>query len=158
MKEFIITLISVALLSGGFCMLAPEGDLRKYVRLMGALCLVCAIAVPTFTAIRSDGIGLDGLLSADVENESGYEEIYGEALLRGAEETLERILKERAVGELGLKADEIDFDIDLCIDDGVYRVGAVTAYIYGGGIFTDPRKITELVNGQCGCACTVIYE
>ena len=83
MKEFVIALISVALLNGAFGMLAPEGDLRKYVKLLGSLCLVCAVASPIFTAIKAEGGGFEGLFPDIPENESRYEDVYGEALAKG---------------------------------------------------------------------------
>ena len=158
MKDYVIALISVAFLNGAFGMLSPEGDIKKYVKLLGSLCLACVIAAPIFSAISVEGGILDGLFPQIPERESSYEDIYGDALADGAEQTLERILKERAMGELGIKEDEIDLDASLERRDGEYRVSEVKAYIHGGGIFADPRKISELVNEVCGCACTVIYD
>ena len=139
-------------------MLSPEGDIRKYVRLIGSLCLVCAVASPVFGAIQNGGEGLEGLFPTVTDEESGYEEIYGEALAKGAEETIERVLKERVISELGLKEGEIDFDVALEKSEGEYSVSAVSGYIHGGGIFADPRKVNTLVNEVCGCACTLIYD
>ena len=44
MKGFVITLISVAFLNGAVGMVSPEGDIKKYVRLAGALCILAANA------------------------------------------------------------------------------------------------------------------
>ena len=158
MKDFVIVLISVALLNGAFGMLSPDGDLKKYIKLLGSLCLVCAVASPIFSAIKADGGGFDGLFPDASEDQGGYEEIYGEALADGAEETLERILKERAVTDLEIKEDEIDFDVALERTDGEYGISDVTVYIHHGGIFVDPRSITALVNEFCDVSCTVIYD
>ena len=157
MTGFVITLISVALLNGALSMLAPEGEMRKYVKLLGSLCLVCAIASPIFSAIKAEGGGLDGLFPDIPENESRYEDVYGEALAKGAEETLEKILKERAISDLNIKEGEIDFDISLERVDGEYRVCSAYAYIRDGGIFVDPRSVNDMVNELCGCACNIIY-
>ena len=153
-----MTLISVAILNGVLGMLSPEGDLKKYIKLLGSLCLVCAVASPVFNAIRSDDGGLDGLFPDMGEHESNYEELFGEALAKGAEEALERSLKDKAVKDLDLDGGDIDIDVVLERNDGGYRVDAVTAYIHSGGIFADPREINNIVNQMCDCSCTIIYD
>ena len=139
-------------------MLSPEGDLKKYIKLLASLCLVCAVSAPIFAVLSSDNIGFDPIFRGEEQGSDRYEDVYGEALAKGAEETLERSLKERAVAELDLKESEIDIDVTLEKNDEKYSVTGATAYIRDGGIFVDPRKITALVNDVCGCVCTVIYD
>ena len=155
MREYLLTLMSVALLSGIIGMISPEGDTKKYVRLIGALCLLCAIARPIAASIYDGSFGIDGLLQNEAENETeNYEEIYEKMLSEGGKSYAEEVIKGYIAKDMSLE--ESTFDIE--ISDDSSGVASVTVYLRDGAIFADPRKISEYVNDKFDCACVVVYD
>ena len=152
-----MTLISVALLNGIMSMLSPEGDTKKYVRFVGSLCLLCALASPIYGLLSDGKIDTDGLLSYPDEAESGYEEIYMNALANGAKENAETAIRSRICETFSLSEDSLDVTLELLCDGGKYSVQGVLVTLNNSAVFADPRDISALVNEICGCGCTVVY-
>ena len=61
MGGFILTVMGVALVAGVTGMLTPDGETKKYVRLVGALSLLCALISPVISAISDGGGDFDEL-------------------------------------------------------------------------------------------------
>ncbi len=158
MEKYIITLISVALLSGIVGMLSPEGDVKKYVRLAGSLCLLCALAMPVYSFVSEGGVDLEGLLSFSGEVDTGYEDIYKEALADGAEENAEAALKAGLREKFKLSDDSLDVELTVEYDGEKYCISAARVLLHNSAVFADPREISAYVNENCGCACAVEYD
>lgn len=158
MGKYIITLISVALLSGIMGMLSPEGDIKKYVRLAGSLCLLCALAVPVWSFISEGGVDIDGFFSFSGEVDTGYEEIYREALADGARENAEVALKAGLAENFELSADSFDVELGVEYDGEKYYISTARVLLHNSAVFADPRDISAYVNESCGCSCTVEYD
>ena len=81
MREYLTSLLSVSLLGGLLTMLSPEGDLKKYVRLLCSLCLLCAMVSPLFSTFAEGELSLDHLWERMEPSESlDYDEIYHQSL------------------------------------------------------------------------------
>ena len=155
MREYLLTLMSVALLGGIVGMISPEGDIKKYVRLIGALCLLCAISRPIATSIYDGSLDMDGLLENGAEHESvNYEQIYENMLSEGGKSYAKEVIKGYIAKDLELE--ESTFDIEITSDSE--GVESVTVYLRDEAIFADPKKIAEYVNDKFGCACVVVYD
>ena len=157
MNGFIITIISVALLGGIMGMLSPEGDTKKYVRFVGALCLLCALIMPVYGILSEGQIDLDSLFSFSEETENGYEDVYINALSEGARENAEAEVKKQICESFGLSEESLDVSLELYYDGEKYNVSSATVSLHSSAVFADPREISALVNGLCGCSCSVIY-
>jgi len=158
MKGFIVTLMSVALLNGAIGMISPEGDIKKYVRFLGALCLLCAIATPIYGAFADGEIAFDDLFFDLSAKEESYEQIYSDALREGAEQTLEVSVKSRLLQKFSLSEEDIDVEIYLEHDGEKYYTDNAEILLHDSAVFADPRDMTAFVNELCGCSCTVIYD
>ena len=158
MKGFIITVIAVAVLGGIMGMLSPEGDTKKYVRFVGSLCLLCALVTPVYGILSEGQVGLDDLFPFSEETDSGYEEIYMNALLEGARENAEAEVKRQLCEEMELSDGSLDVSLDIRNDGGKYSVVSATVSLHSSAVFADPREISAFVNELCGCPCSVIYS
>ena len=110
-----MTLMGVALLNGIVGMLSPEGALKKYVRLLGALCLICAIAHPIFSLLSEGNWKIEALWEGSAaENSEAYEELYEDILLSGSE----RYAAEKLRGELMGRFELSEASFDVAVREG----------------------------------------
>ena len=157
MGGFILTALSVALLSGVIGLLTPEGNTKKYVRLVGALCILGALASPIVAFITEGEDGLD-LLFPSVGEESGdYGEIYESAIADGMSENAEDVVKNMLVSRFDLSEENIEVSLSVERQGGKYTVTSATVTLKSSLIFADPREISEYINGELDCPCTVVY-
>ena len=159
MKEYWMTFVAVAILNGVVGMIAPEGDIKKYVRLLGALCLLCAVVQPILIW-TSEGGEWTEFLWGDTEHEAqmDYDEIYNHSLIQGGEKNAEMIVKNRILEDFELSDESVDVQVDFVIEKEEVMMGEVRLTIRKEAILIDPRALTEYVNEQYSCPCTVIYD
>ena len=159
MKEYFMTLMSVALLNGILHMISPEGDIKKYVRLLGALCLLCAMTVPLFSALAEGEGSLNFLTEFGQSTEqSNYDEIYQNSLLNGNKTETEKNIKTRMIQELSIEASTFDVSAEIVLKNEKTDLESVTVTLRDSAIFADPRQIIEWINGVYGCSCVIVYE
>lgn len=157
MIEFVLTAIGVAVAVGVCGMLTPDGEMKKYVRLVGALCLICALVSPLIGAVTKGDIELDGLLpSVDSETDL-YDEIYKNNLVESAKENAEAVICESLLKQFELSADSLEVFLSLSFDGESYSVESVQVVLKSSAVFADPREITEYINEELGCPCYVTY-
>ena len=153
-----MTAIGVAVVVGVCGMLTPDGDTKKYVRLAGALCLICALVAPMVGAISQGNTELDGIFKP-LESEDGkYEEIYKNELKKGAKENAEALICESLLRQFKLPADSLEVSLSLTYDGTAYSVGSAQVILKHSAVFADPREISEYINSEFGCPCFVVYE
>ena len=158
MKGFVITLISVSFLNGAIGMISPDGDIKKYVRLAGALCILAAIVSPLYFAITEDKLDLgDDFLVGALEEEE-YESQYESALLAQGESSVAEAIKETLCRELGMKEENFGVKVKIAENSGEYKIEAVEVSLYSTAVNTDPRDIASLVSEKTGGECSVIYD
>ena len=159
MKEYLMTLMSVSLLNGIIHMISPEGDIKKYVRLLGALCLLCAIAVPIFAALSEGGPDLSFLSEIGQEAEQqNYDEIYQNTLIQSGEAEAAKVMKNRMIQELSMKNETFDVSVEFVSKNDDIVLGNVTVLLRDSAIFTDPRQVIDWVNEVYQCPCIIVYE
>ena len=160
MKEFILTMLGVSLISGFASMLSPdgkEGGLRSY---LGFACAICALSV-TIGPVTSFITALGD--SEMIENISGepqaldYEKIYEDTLMKGEERALEEGLNLLLRTELLIDEKNIDVDVRLCNSTAGYEAELVTVRLSGKAVFTDAHRIAERVEELLFCECRVLY-
>ena len=158
MREYLSILISVALLGGVIGMLSPEGELKKYLRLLCSLCLLCAMVVPFFSALREGELSLDGLFESEESESVDYDEIYNQSLLNGNRENAENIIQSRIAQAFDLSYDSFEVRAMLSLKNNKYVLEEIALILHPEAIFADPKKLTEFVNESYDCPCVVIYE
>ena len=161
MKEFLITLMAVAILNGVVGMLTPDGNLGKYVRFAGMLCLLCALASPVVTVIGAFGDGgefLDGILGDKAEREEeNYDEIYNNTLMNGSASYAQEIMENALLQHFNLPQDSLSVSVELVMENEAYQIERVVVSLGEQAIFADPRDIISFVNDRWNCTCTVVY-
>ncbi len=157
MGSFILTLCAVALINGAVSMISPEGDMKKYVRLVGALCMLLAIISPVYTAAVDGEIDLSVLFSG-IESEENYEEMYGNSLTEGSLSMAEDALKSEISDNFGISSELFDVSVAFSETNEKKEISEVTVFLHSSAVLTDPRDICAYVNDRAGCNCTVIYD
>ena len=159
MREYWVAFVAVAILNGVVGMIAPEGEIKKYVRLLGSLCLLCAVVQPVLGWI-SEGDEWTSYLWEDTkeELETDYDEIYNQSLIQGGEKNAETIVKNRILETFELSNESLDVQLDFAIEKETLRIEEIRLTIRNDAIFLDPRLLTEYVNEEYSCRCTVIYD
>ena len=158
MRNFVITLLSVAFLNGAIGMISPDGDIKKYVRLAGALCILAAIVSPLYFAINSGDLYFGEDFMDQVLDESTYESQYESALLDAGEKSLAEAVKKSLCAELGMSEKNFGVSVRIVEVDSEYRIENVEVALYSTAVNTDPRDISAFVKNKTGGECTVIYE
>ena len=159
MKEYFLTLMAVAVLNAVMGMLSPDGDLKKYVGLLGTLCLLLAMAQPLL-GWQGEGQGfLADLWDPEMGEETpDYGEIYGQALTSGGKQNLETLLREQIAQEFSIPEDSLAVSVGLVIEDGEGQVSQVRLTLRDSAVFADPRALTEYINQRLDCPCIVLYD
>ena len=158
MRSFVITLLSVAFLNGAIGMISPDGDMRKYVRFTGALCILAAIVSPLYFAINSGALNFCEDFFEQSLDETLYESEYESALLEAGENSLAEAVKKSLITELGMNEKSFGVRVVIASDDGDYRIDAVEIALYSSAVNTDPRDISAFVCDKTGGECRIIYE
>ena len=159
MRSYLMSLISVALLGGVVGMISPEGDLKKYVRLLGTLCLLCAMVGPVFSLLQDDGLRLDGWLeNLAPDDEINYEEIYNNALVEGGEKQAAEAIRTSILNSFALPEDSIEVDVEFILENDEEKRSRVQILLRDKAIFADPREIISHVESMGSCQCVIVYE
>lgn len=157
MGNFIFTVMGVAVVIGVTGMLTPDGETKKYVRLVGALCLLCALVSPILGAISSGGDRFEMLFPSIDTDRSEYEEIYKEAIVQGAKENAEIELTAAILSRFDLPTGSLELTMTILPQGDIYSVTDVQVVLMSSAIYADPREISEYINAELGCPCSVIY-
>ncbi|MBE6546753.1 MAG: hypothetical protein E7668_04870 [Ruminococcaceae bacterium] len=159
MRGYVTALLAVALLGAVIGMVSPEGDLKKYVRLLCGLCLLATLASPVMGVIEalSDGELLGGALGDGGEQSEDYEAVF-EAALRSGSAT---VAADALTAELAKRFDLPDGSVSAAVilEQGeACRVRSVRVTLFPEAIFADPTEIIAYVNDTLGCPCEIVYE
>ncbi len=158
MRNFCITLIAVAIINGVLGMISPEGDIKKYIRLVGSIGLLLAIVLPLYTVIVDGGIDLDPLFSPDRSEDEKYEDIYEGALSEGGRVEAQRVIKNSISGELNMDPEDFDVFVEIDGSSGSIKISSVSVLLHTSAIFVDHREISAFINESLDCPCSVIYD
>ncbi len=159
MKTYWATLLGVMVLSVVINMICHDGNLKKYVRLLSTLCVLCVLAAPLIS-LASEG-GLDGgaLWEELVETPSeDYDEIYHQALLNGSADYLESTLKSEMASSFSLASESFDVEAQFVSENDTYKLDEIRITLRDSAIFADPKQMISYVNEQLECDCVIIYN
>ncbi len=158
MKEYIITLVGVAILNGVVGMISPEGNIKKYIHLLGALCILCALVFPFASVLSKNEISFDGLLEYEGVDRSEYDEIYNNSLISGGEKNAEYLVKNSIIKEFDLSEDAIEVRIESELKNSTMEIRSLAVIIKEKSFPRDPREIVAYANEKYQCSCTIIYQ
>lgn len=158
MREYLMTLIGVSLFCGVVGMLSPEGNIKKYVRLLSALCVLSAIVGPLLSLGSEGVLSLEELVGEVEETEVDYEEIYNQALIMGGERQAADAIWSDLVQTFSIPGEALEVSVKFLAETEENTVMDVTLVLRDEAIFADPHRMIQYLEEQTACRCTVIYE
>ena len=158
MKEYLMTLISVALLNGVIETLSPQGTLRRYVRFVGSLGLICVMVLPILQAYGRGEIDLSRLWETDVEEEIKYDEIYNQNFLYWEKKNAEQRLKNQIIQEFSMKEEELEVRLFLEEEGENKALKNVILVLKETTVTIDPRELIRYVEQTLKTTCAVVYD
>ncbi len=159
MREYLSSLVAVTLFGGLVRMLAPEGNLQKYLRLTVGLCLVCAMMQP-FLGLLSEGKNFpwDEWLSSEEYDTQNYDEIYNQSLQSGTKSQAKKLITEKIYQAFSFSEETARVEALFLSENETISLQEIVVTLEGRGVLTDPREIVAFVREEWNCPCTVVYE
>jgi|GEM_PF-4342852 len=159
MKEYLVALIATTLLGGIVRMLAPEGNLQKYLRLTVSLCLVAALLGPLFAALSEEReLSLQELLSEEEKQEVNYDEIYDRSLKNASKGQAEEIIRQKICQKFSLSEETAKITANFVTENDKIKLSEIYVSLRGVGSLQEPREIVSFVRSEWDCPCVVLYE
>ena len=166
MKEYVYSIVCLAAAGGLACLLSPEGSgggLKKHVKLISSVCLLCVLVSP-LTGIMADlsdwlsGISAEEIVGSE-ELESSYEKSYFDNLRSIYGDDLEGAVCHFLKQELGIPEDECRAIVELGNEGGedAYAPRRITVVLSGRSILRDPSMVKRVVSKafECECLCAI---
>lgn len=163
MKDYIITLISVSIVCGIVHILTPAGvgdGIRKHVKLISSLCVLCIMIAPIggfIQSLENSEFNILGEYGESNTLEDRYDKIYNDMISVYSAEQIskkcEEILRER----FSLKEDDVKVMIYFSEEENEPVISKSAVILYTGAIGKDPREISECVSELIKCECEIIY-
>ena len=160
MQTYVIQILTMSLLCSLVEMLSPVGEregLRRAVRLVAALCLLCLMIEP-LAGVR-DVLGTFdlGAWAAGMEREAeeDYERLMEEKLTVVSREQVEGAVQELLREAFAVGEEECTVTVELEESGGTLAVRGVWIALRGRAVLCDPREIEAAVKERLGCPCTV---
>ena len=160
MREYGSALLCVCLLGTLVRMLSPEGDVKRYVGLVAAFCVILAVAKPIGAAVGEEGgfLLLTKWSEWETSDEKNYAEIYDHALLDTGGSIAEEHVKSLILKEYMINEEDVTVLGKFALKNEIYQLEEVVLYLHKSTVSIDPRELTDFVSRQCGCPCYAVYE
>ena len=168
MREYVVSVVSFSSALGLVLLIVPDGvrsGLKKHVRLIGALCLICLLISPASKLLDAfDKLSLgdiSGLVGNPVSDGlyDKYEEIYNDYVNGSYGENVGDAVKDALFERFSIKRDNCRVMVDLFDNgDGISEPSKITVVLSGEGILSDPEKIKLFVSELFSCECAVAIE
>ena len=160
MKQYLINILTLSLACGLLDMLTPAGEregLRRGVRLLAGLCLLCVMVRPLNDlrdAISSFDLGA-WARGMEREAETEYERLMEQKLTAVSREQLRGELLTMLEEQFGIGRDDCTLTVEFDDAAQTLTVRRVWIALHGKAVLSDPRPIEAAVEGVLGCECTV---
>ena len=159
MKGYLISIAAVSVFCGVVDLLSPQNDMRKYLKLLCGICVLCIIAEPLTSVFKNFGGLLEGMADSEIEiSQSDYTKMFEDNLRRGAADEVARYVKEKLSEELNASAEDFDLSVVLEEKEGSYRAVRATVRIFRSGLALNAGEMVNAVENILDCPCAVIYE
>ena len=162
MKEYIITLVGVAIFCGVIEMMSlSEGDIKNHLKLIASLCVLCVAIAPFgefLKLLRGGGFNeiLDKFDKDELEME--YRAVYIENLDKEMDSELSSRVEFLLSGEFGVDVEDIDVVIFSETSEESVKINKTCVILYPRAITYDPHKISQYVSDLLKCECEIIYK
>lgn len=124
MREFLVSVTLVSLITSLSLMIMPEGGLKKYVKL--ALSLVfCAFVISSFTGGNAGNISLPSVQVQDRTDE------FYESVLKKTKENTEKNLRDAIIKKFSVSENDIEVSVQLSGTPEALKLENVHIRLYG---------------------------
>ena len=169
MREYVFSIVCFSCATGIVLMLAPDGlrqGLKKHVKFIGALCLICILIKPTTELLeaieRLGDEGFSGMLEGESEGElyDKYDEIYKNYLDGGYGENIGEAVKDSLYERFGIEKDNCRVLTEFADKDGdgVREPKKITVILGGNAKFKEPESIKSFISELFDCEAAVAIE
>lgn len=159
MSGYLMSVIGGALLAGVVTNLLPEGSgeaMKKYVSLLGALCVLSILISPALSVLDwlgdLAGGGYDRWL---VRNEEKYDDKYREYMLSIGKENIEIGVAALLHEKFGIPEGECRVVAEVKEGTQGLELIKITITLSGGSVLKNPYLIEEYLSGLLDCECIV---
>ncbi len=167
MIEYVYSIVSFSFAAGLILILIPSGTkqgLKKHVKLISALCLVCILIEPLSNLIES----IDEVLSGDLlthEDNAGelyerYEQIYQSYLDGSYGDNIGQAVKDALFEKFGIQKKNCRVLTEFHDNngDGVREPKRITVVLSGEDRFRDPETVKAFLSSLFECAVSAAIE
>lgn len=159
MSEYLMSVIGGALLAGVVVNLLPEGGgegMKKYVKLLAALCVLTILISPAVSLLESLGTlargGFEGLIS---DNRTDFEGEYRGYMLEVGKENIERGVAALLFDKYGIPEGECRVKAEVREGDEGLELIRINITLSGRSALRDPYAIEGYLSGLLDCECRV---
>ena len=165
MNGYIYSIVCIAAAGGIVCILSPSSGIKKHLRLVCALCLLCVMISPVSNFLNSirdffDGEGSE-LFETDENGElrDTYESIYNKYLEGGYSDNVGEAVKDILYENLGVSKENCRVSVQFADNDsdGMREPSKITVILSGKEALRDPSTVKELLSNvfECDCVCAI---
>lgn len=160
MKQYLLNILTLSLACGLLDMLTPAGEregLRRGVRLLAGLCLLCVMIRP-LTDLRDAVLSLDlgaWARGAEHEAETEYERLMEQKLTAVSRAQLHEDVLTLLCEQLGIARENCTLTLEMDDTAQTLTVRRVWIVLHGSAVLRDPREISAAVEAALGCECIV---
>lgn len=164
MKEYIISLITAALIAALIGVLTPNGEgggLSRHMRLLTALFLLCVIIAPLGGILSSLEDMLDGKAPFPEIGEGAvedYREQFAQALSSASKPYFASLLVDAIKQEFSIPDGEVRCAIRWNDTEDTPTPERISIILSGSAIWKDPASIEAFVRERIGCECVTAIE
>lgn len=160
MREYLLRIVTVALVVGLCDLLVPAGEregLRRAVRLVAGLCILCILVAPfaQLNTTLSESDPRRWLEAMEAQAQASYEERMKEKLTAATAEGWRQALSEMLGERFDIREEDMTWHIEWEEESETLRARHIALGLRGRAIFCDPRKVEAAVEEVAGCTCTV---
>ena len=150
-------LFAVCVIAAIVRLLAPQGVMKKYIEIICALCVICAMTQPIGQIIYEiQNINIS-VPDADFDT-SSYDEIYNNSLVSGSASDAEQILEQEIRDAFLMGSGDIDVKLHIQVTDNSAQVVGVDVILIGGAVLVDPEQVRQYLLDRTGIECQIIYD
>ena len=163
MGEYIYSVVCVSAAIGIASAVAPEGirgGLKKHMKLIAGLCLLCVMIGPIVGAIDTIRDTFDaateGINGEGEDLRGGYENIYKSYLEGEYGDNVALAVKDCLLERFSIPGDECRVRVDF--DNELIEPEKITVILSGRSVLRDPKEIKSFVRETFGCECSCAVD
>lgn len=158
MREYLMSVIGAALIAGVISTIVPAGNgegLKKYVNLIGALCVLCVLLAPVGGVLEYIGGAAEQNFEGWLEGGGDYDRRYRELLLSVGKENIESGIKALLGERFGIPEGECRVTASVREKDGELELLGIEITLSGRSVLKDPYAIEKYISDLLDCGCSV---